>query len=168
MCQPRECDYRTDTQTDVGHSDPYVPLCFAGHPKMMLPTSLWSITEYIMLPDSIKTSIANTLWLDISRSRTWPLLVTFDTLSLDNSRKYGDGPEIHVNLIHIEVLSFNGSVPVDFLLPKFRVVHTKDDIITILMHKYSYTNMHLIKKIISCRFILCWDITSLLKPYVIE
>ena len=35
---PRECDYRTDRQTDrqmdrqtdVGQSDPYVPLCFAG------------------------------------------------------------------------------------------------------------------------------------------
>ena len=25
-----KCDYRTDTQTDVRQSDPYVPLCFAG------------------------------------------------------------------------------------------------------------------------------------------
>ena len=46
-----------------------------------------------------------------------------------------------------------GSVPVDFLCPKFRVAHTKDD--GILMHKYTYTNMYIIKKIISCRFILC-------------
>ena len=29
----RECDYRTDTQTDVGQSDPYVPLCFACDTK---------------------------------------------------------------------------------------------------------------------------------------
>ena len=58
-----------------------------------------------------------------------------------------------------------GSVPVDFLRPKFRVAHTKDDVISILMHKYTYTNMYIIKKIISCRFILCWDITSLFKPY---
>ena len=27
-----------------------------------------------------------------------------------------------------------GSVPVDFLRPKFRVAHTKDDVISILMH----------------------------------
>ena len=33
------------------------------------------------------------------------------------------------------------------------------------MHKYTYTNMYIIKKIISCRFILCLDLTSLLKPY---
>ena len=58
-----------------------------------------------------------------------------------------------------------GSVPVDFLRPKFWVAHTKDDVISILMHKYTYTNMYIIKKIISCRFILCWDITSLFKPY---
>ena len=58
-----------------------------------------------------------------------------------------------------------GSVPVDFLRPKFRVAHTKDDVISILMHKYTYTNMYIIKKIISCIFILCWDITSLFKPY---
>ena len=58
-----------------------------------------------------------------------------------------------------------GSVPVDFLRPKFRVAHTKDDVISILMHKYTYTNMYIIKKIISCRFILCWDITSFFKPY---
>ena len=48
-----------------------------------------------------------------------------------------------------------GSVPVDFLRPKFRVVHTKDDVIIILMHRYTYTKMYIIKKIISCRFILC-------------
>ena len=54
-----------------------------------------------------------------------------------------------------------GSVPVDFLRPKFRVAHTKDDVISISMHKYTY----IIKNIISCRFILCWDITSLFKPY---
>ena len=59
-----------------------------------------------------------------------------------------------------------GSIPVDFLRPKFRIAHTKDDVISILMHKYTYTNMYIIKKIISCRFILCWDITSLFKPYV--
>ena len=33
------------------------------------------------------------------------------------------------------------------------------------MHKYTYTNMYIIKKIISSRFISCWDLTSLLKPY---
>ena len=58
-----------------------------------------------------------------------------------------------------------GSVPVDFLRPKFRVAHTKDDVISFLMHIYTNTNMYIIKKIISCRFILFWDITSLLKPY---
>ena len=56
-----------------------------------------------------------------------------------------------------------GSVPVDFLRPKFRVVHTKHDVISILMNKYTYINMYIIKKIISCIFILCWDITALLK-----
>ena len=58
-----------------------------------------------------------------------------------------------------------GSVPVDFLRPKLRVEHTKDDVISILMNKYTYTNtsMYIIKKIISCKFILCWDITDLLK-----
>ena len=56
-----------------------------------------------------------------------------------------------------------GSVPVDFLRPKFRVAHTKHDVISILMNKYTYINMYIIKKIISCIFILCWDITALLK-----
>ena len=56
-----------------------------------------------------------------------------------------------------------GSVPVDFLRPKFRVAHTKHDVISILMNKYTYTNMYIIKKIMSCIFILCWDITALLK-----
>ena len=56
-----------------------------------------------------------------------------------------------------------GSVPVDFLRPKFRVVHTKHDVISILMNKYTYINMYIIKKILSCIFILCWDITALLK-----
>ena len=46
-----------------------------------------------------------------------------------------------------------GSVPVDFLRPKFRVAHTKGDVISILMHKYTYKNMHIIKMIISYRFI---------------
>ena len=63
------------------------------------------------------------------------------------------------------MLQIIGSVPVDFLCPKFRVAHTKDDVISILMHKYTYTNMYIIKKIISCRFILYRDLTSLLKPY---
>ena len=48
-----------------------------------------------------------------------------------------------------------GSVPVDFLRPKFRVAHTKDDVISILMHKYTYANMYIINKITSCRFFLC-------------
>ena len=48
-----------------------------------------------------------------------------------------------------------GSVPVDFLRPKFRVAHTKHDVISILMNKYTYINMYIIKKIISCIFILC-------------
>ena len=56
-----------------------------------------------------------------------------------------------------------GSVPVDFLRPKFGVAHTKHDVISILMNKYTYINMYIIKKIISCIFILCWDITALLK-----
>ena len=30
---PRKCDYRTDRRTDTGHSDPYMPLCFAGDTK---------------------------------------------------------------------------------------------------------------------------------------
>ena len=51
-------------------------------------------------------------------------------------------------------LNSTGSVPVDFLRPKFRVAHTKDDVISILMLKYTNTNMYIIKKIISCRFIL--------------
>ena len=56
-----------------------------------------------------------------------------------------------------------GSVPVNFLRPRFRVAHTKHDFISILMNKYTYINMYIIKKIISCIFILCWDITALLK-----
>ena len=56
-----------------------------------------------------------------------------------------------------------GSVPVDFLRPKFSVAHTKHDVISILMNEYTYINMYIIKKIISCIFILCWDITALLK-----
>ena len=68
---------------------------------------------------------------------------------------------------HTPVSQFNdiGSFPDDFLRLKFRVAHTKDDAISILMHKYTNTNMYIIKKIISCRFILCWHLTSLLKPY---
>ena len=48
-----------------------------------------------------------------------------------------------------------GSVPVDVLRPKFRVAQTKHDVISILMNKYTYINMYIIKKIISCIFILC-------------
>ena len=48
-----------------------------------------------------------------------------------------------------------GSVPVDFLRPKFRVAHTKHDVISILMNKYTYINMYIIKKMMSCIFILC-------------
>ena len=46
-----------------------------------------------------------------------------------------------------------GSFPVDFLRPKFRVAPTKHDVISILMNEYSYINMYIIKKIISCIFI---------------
>ena len=67
--------------------------------------------------------------------------------------------------IMIQVRCPKGSVPVDFLRPKVWVAYTKDDVISILMHKYTYTNMYIIKKITSCRFILCWDMTSLFKPY---
>ena len=56
-----------------------------------------------------------------------------------------------------------GSVPVDFLRPKFRVAHTKHDVISILMNEYTYRNMYIIKKVMFCIFILCWDITALLK-----
>ena len=31
-------DGRTDGQTDAGQSDPYVPLCFAGDTKTLIPT----------------------------------------------------------------------------------------------------------------------------------
>ena len=41
------------------------------------------------------------------------------------------------------------SVPDDFLRPKFRVGHTEDDVIRILINKYTYINMYIIKKIIS-------------------
>ena len=57
-----------------------------------------------------------------------------------------------------------GSVPVDFLPPKSRVAHKKENVISILMYKCTFTNMY-IKKIISSRLILCRDLTSLLKPY---
>ena len=50
-----------------------------------------------------------------------------------------------------------------FWLPKFRVAHTKHDVISILMNKYIYINMYIIKKIlISYIFILCRDITALI------
>ena len=65
--------------------------------------------------------------------------------------------------IMMQVRCPKGSVPVDFLRPKFGVAHTKHDVISILMNKYTYINMYIIKKIISCIFILCWDITALLK-----
>ena len=55
------------------------------------------------------------------------------------------------------------SVPVDFLRPKFRVAHKKHDIISILMKKYTYLNMYIIKMMISCKFILCLDITAFFK-----
>ena len=64
---------------------------------------------------------------------------------------------------YVITLSISGSVPVEFLRPKFRVAHTKHDVISILMNKYTYINMYIIKKIMSCIFILCWDITALLK-----
>ena len=56
-----------------------------------------------------------------------------------------------------------GSVSVNLLRPKIRFAHTKHDVISILMNKYTYINMYSIKKIISCIFILCWDITAVLK-----
>ena len=65
--------------------------------------------------------------------------------------------------LHSDAIMLSGSVPVDFLRPKFRVAHTKHDVISILMNEYTYINMYIIKKIISCIFILCWDITALLK-----
>ena len=48
-----------------------------------------------------------------------------------------------------------------FYVPNLGSHTKKDDVISILMHKYTYTNMYIImiiKKIISCRFILCWGI----------
>ena len=51
------------------------------------------------------------------------------------------------------------------LRPQFRVAHTKRDVINILLNKDTFINMYIIKKIILvfCKFILCWDITALLK-----
>ena len=40
-CESTMCDYQesgTTRQTDARQSDPYVPLCFAGHTTMMLLT----------------------------------------------------------------------------------------------------------------------------------
>ena len=82
--------------------------------------------------------------------------------------KFGDNSfqkYVSIEISHPVFYGDLGSVPVDFLRPKFWVAHTEDDIISILMHKYTYTNMYIIKKIICCRFILCSDITSLFKPY---
>ena len=67
--------------------------------------------------------------------------------------------DISTLLTHTTYISIC-SVPVDFLRTKFRVEHTKNDVISILMHKYTYTNMYIIKKIISSRFISCCDLTS--------
>ena len=39
------------------------------------------------------------------------------------------------------VSGLKGSVPVDFLHPKFRVAHTKHDVISILMNEYTYINI---------------------------
>ena len=58
-----------------------------------------------------------------------------------------------------------GSVSIDFLRPKFGFARTKNDVISISMNKYNYTNMYIIEKTISCSFILCSDITPLLKSY---
>ena len=63
-------------------------------------------------------------------------------------------------LIYLLIL---GSNPVDFLRPKFRNTHTKHEVISILMNNYTYTNMYIIDMILSCIFILCIDITALLK-----
>ena len=53
---------------------------------------------------------------------------------------------IHRISIKKPVTRPKGSVPVDFLRPKFRVAHTKHDVISILMNKYTYINMYIIKK----------------------
>ena len=57
------------------------------------------------------------------------------------------------------------SVPVDFLHPNCWVTHTKGYFFSILMNKYTYIKMYIITKSISCRFIICLDVTSFLKPY---
>ena len=70
---------------------------------------------------------------------------------------YGDLTLLHQPNKHYEAGTRvpKGSVPVDFLRPKFRVAHTKHDVISILINKYTYINMYIIKKIISYIFILC-------------
>ena len=59
----------------------------------------------------------------------------------------------HYRINRIDIMKLvprpKGSVPVDFLRPKFRVAHTKHDVISILMNEYTYINMYFIKKIIS-------------------
>ena len=42
MWLPRKCDYRTDTHTDAGRSDPYVPLRFAGDTIIICTFKLFS------------------------------------------------------------------------------------------------------------------------------
>ena len=42
--------------------------------------------------------------------------------------------------------NYLGSVPVEVLRAKFRVTHTKHDVISILINKYTNINMYIIKK----------------------
>ena len=71
------------------------------------------------------------------------------------STKFGEYPSSDFVVKADYVFPYIGSVPVDFLHPTFRVAHTKRDVISILMNKSTNINMYIIKKIISCKFILC-------------
>ena len=41
----------------------------------------------------------------------------------------------------LRTIMYKGSRFVDFLRPTFRVAHTKNDVISILINKYTYINM---------------------------
>ena len=69
---PRNCDSRTDrrtdTQTDAGQSDPYVPLCFAGDTiRRSFPSSCQRLYNNNFEPPDIFTRICLKMYLNNHR-----------------------------------------------------------------------------------------------------
>ena len=87
---PRKCDYRTDTLTDAGQSDPCVPLCFAGdtnnrHKLNQMILNLYRVLSYHFLisqwclNDAVHTQICNVIiwWRHATGNRRKIWLIFF-------------------------------------------------------------------------------------------